>query len=253
MTRAHYPDLAGRVAIVTGGASGLGEAIVRAFAAQGARVAFLDRQEEAGRALAAEIAGSGASARFEPVDLLDIPALKRALAAVEAALGPASILVNNAAVDQRHDIAEVEEADFSFMMDVNLRHIVFAAQAVVPGMRRLGGGSIVNLSSMAWVRGVADLPLYSAAKAAIVGFTNSLARRLGPDGIRVNAIAPGHVPTARQRALWFDPAKEDAMRALQCLPGLIEPDDVAQMALFLAADASRRITKQVMVVNAGSL
>lgn len=250
MSRAQYLDLAGRVAIVTGGATGIGEAIVRAFAAQGAQVAVLDRQEEAGLALADELAGR---ARFEACDLLDIPALRRALAAVETALGPASVLVNNAAIDQRHDIDEVEEVDFSFMMDVNLRHMVFAAQAVTPGMRRLGGGSIVNLSSMAWVRGVADLPLYSAAKAAIVGFTNSLARRLGPDNIRVNALAPGFVATPRQRALWFDPARVESMRAMQCLPGAVEPEDIAAMALFLASDASRRITKQLMVVNAGSL
>lgn len=253
MSRGSYVDLRGRVAIVTGGASGLGEAAVRALAANGATVAFLDRQVEAGRALASDLDGRGGRVRFEPCDLLDLDALRAALDNVRDALGPVSVLVNNAAVDQRQEIEAVNEDDFTFMLNVNLRHVVFASQAAAPQMREAGGGSIVNMSSMSWVRGIADLPLYSAAKAAIVGFTNSLARRLGPDNVRVNVIAPGHVPTPRQRALWFDPDKEAAMEALQCLPGVVEPQDVAELVLFLASDASRKITKQVLVINAGSL
>lgn len=253
MSLGRYDDLRGRVAIVTGGASGLGEAFVRALAANGAAVAFLDRQVEAGTALSAALTEGGSRVHFEPCDLLDLDVLRAALARVHAALGPASVLVNNAAVDQRHDLQAVGEDDFEFMINVNLRHVVFASQAVAPQMKELGGGSIVNMSSMAWIRGIADLPLYSAAKAGIVGFSNSLARRLGPDNIRVNVIAPGHIPTPRQRALWFDPDKEAAMLALQCLPGAMEPADAAELVLFLASDASRKVTKQVLVINAGSL
>jgi D-xylose 1-dehydrogenase len=253
MSRATYPDLAGRVVLVTGGATGIGAAQVRAFADNGAKVAFLDVQSEHGAALATELNGQGASVTFIDCDLLDLDALTGAIDRVRHTLGPVYALINNAAVDRRHAFDAITADDFEWMMNANLRHVVFAAQKVIPHMRELGLGSIVNTSSVAWMRGIADLELYSAAKASIVGFTNSLAREVGAYRIRVNAIAPGNVPTPRQRQLWLDPEGEQRMLALQCLPDRIEPRDVAQAALFLCSDAGRAITKQCIAINAGSL
>jgi D-xylose 1-dehydrogenase len=253
MAFTRYDSLKGRTVVVTGGASGIGEAFVRAFAANGARVAFLDLQADVGEALAAAVGGAEPPL-FVRCDLTDVAALRQALDSLRAALGPAAVLVNNAANDQRLSFEAVSPAEFDWMMAVNLRHVFFAAQAVVPQMRELGYGSIINMSSVAWMRGIPDLEGYAAAKAAIVGFTNSLARRVGPDRIRVNAIAPGMVLTERQRRLWFNDASQiEAGRARQCLPDLLGPDDIATMALFLAADDSRLITKQCFSVNAGLL
>lgn len=248
-----YPDLAGQVVLVTGGATGIGAAHVEAFAATGAKVRFVDIQEQEGEALARAMAGPGRDVRFIPCDLMDIPRLRTVIEDIGAADGPIFALVNNAAVDQRHAFAEVTEADFDWMMRVNLRHAVFAAQYAAVQMRSLGRGVIVNTSSVAWMRGIKDLELYSAAKAAIIGLTNSLARELGPDRIRVNAVAPGNVPTPRQQALWSNPENDARMRALQCLPDPILPMDIAHAAVFLCSDAARMITKQCLVVNAGSL
>ncbi len=247
-----YESLRGRTVVITGGASGIGESFVRAFAANGARVAFLDIQQDVGDALVESVAASGEAPLFVPCDLTDIAALKAAFDRVEAALGPAAVLVNNAANDKRLSFEAVTEAEFDWVMAVNLKHVFFAAQAIVPQMRKLGFGSIINLSSVAWMRGVDDLEAYAAAKAAIVGFTNTLAKRVGPDRIRVNAIAPGAVLTERQRKLWFqDKAQVDDVLSRQYLREILGPDDIAQMALFLAADDSRMITTQTFAVNAG--
>lgn len=249
MTFTRYESLRDRTVIVTGGASGIGEAFVRAFAENGSRVGFLDIQQEAGAALAAEL-----GQMFVCCDLTDIDALRAALAQIRSALGPAAVLVNNAANDQRYEFAAQTPDEFDRTIAVNLRHVFFAAQAVVPQMQELGYGSIINMSSVAWMRGIPGLEAYAAAKSAIVGFTNSLARRVGPSHIRVNAIAPGMVLTERQRRLWFQDEKDiEAGRASQMLPDLIAPDDIANLALFLAADDSRMITKQCISVNAGVL
>ncbi len=253
MDYAQYPDLAGQVVLITGGATGIGAAHVAAFAATGARVRFLDIQVAEGEALASALAGPGADVKFLPCDLMDLAQLKTVIDGIGAADGPIFGLVNNAAVDQRHRFADVSADDFDWMMRINLRHAVFAAQHAAAQMRQLGRGSIVNTSSVAWMRGITDLALYSAAKAAIVGLTNSLARELGPGRIRVNAVAPGNVPTPRQRALWSTPDRDEHMRALQCLPDLIEPRDIAGAAVFLCSDAARMITKHCLVVNGGSL
>jgi D-xylose 1-dehydrogenase len=254
MAFTRYDSLKGRTVVVTGGASGIGEAFVRAFAANGARVAFLDRQADAGAALARSIGAPAVPPLFVPCDLTDVAALRAALEQVHATLGPAAVLVNNAANDQRFGFAAVTPDEFDWMMAVNLRHVFFAAQAIVPQMRALGHGSIVNMSSVAWMRGVPDLEGYAAAKAAIVGFTNTLARTVGPARIRVNAIAPGAVLTERQRRLWFQDASQiEAVRERQCLPDLIAPEDIANLALFLASDDSRLITKQCFSVNGGML
>jgi NAD(P)-dependent dehydrogenase (short-subunit alcohol dehydrogenase family) len=254
MSFTRYSSLDGRTVIVTGGASGIGAAFVAGFVANRARVAFLDIQAEAGVALAKSLGADGSAPLFVPCDLTDVAALRAALATVEAALGPAAVLVNSAAVDQRQDFEAVTPEEFDRMIAVNFRHVFFASQTVATQMRALGHGSIINMSSVAWMRGVEGLEAYAAAKAAVVGFTNTLARRLGPSRIRVNAIAPGMVLTERQRRLWFpDERQIEAVRVRQCLPDLITPADIANLALFLAADDSRLITKQCISVNAGVL
>ncbi|MBR1239910.1 SDR family oxidoreductase [Bradyrhizobium sp. AUGA SZCCT0274] len=253
MTHALYPSLAGRVVLITGGASGIGAAFVRAFAAQKTRVAFLDIDAAAGEALVREVTdASGSAPLFVPCDLLDIDALRAAMEQVRAALGDTAVLVNNAANDQRQVLSEVSPEEFDWSIAVNLKHVFFAAQAVVPQMQALGGGSIINMSSVAWKRGAPGLPVYAAAKAAIVGFTNSLARSVGPDRIRVNAIAPGMVITERQRRLWYpDEQKIAELRTRQDIPDAVTPDDIARMALFLASDESSRITRQCFTVDGG--
>jgi len=253
MTKTSYAGLADRVVLITGGASGIGAAFVRAFAAQGSRVAFLDIDTQAGEALAQEVAkASGAAPLFVPCDLLDIDALRAALAKVRGSLGDAAVLVNNAANDQRQVLADVTPADFDWTIGVNLKHVFFAAQAVVPQMQARGGGSIINMSSVAWMRGAPALPVYAAAKAAIVGFTNSLGRKFGADRIRVNAIAPGMVITERQRKLWYPDERQIAeMRTRQAIPDAVTPEDIADMALYLASDASQRITCQCFRVDGG--
>lgn len=254
MTRTTYSSLADRVVLITGGASGIGAAFVSAFAAQKARVAFLDINRDAGKALAREVASSsGSEPLFVPCDLLDIDALRAAMAEVRGSLGDAAVLVNNAANDQRQVLAEVTPAEFDWTIGVNLKHVFFAAQAVVPQMQARGGGSIINMSSVAWMRGAPALPVYASAKAAIVGFTNSLARSVGPDRIRVNAIAPGMVITERQRRLWYPDEQviTEIRRTRQAVPDAVTPEDVASMALFLASDESQRITGQCFRVDGG--
>jgi NAD(P)-dependent dehydrogenase (short-subunit alcohol dehydrogenase family) len=253
MTQTSYAGLADRVVLITGGASGIGAAFVRAFAAQRARVAFLDIDTDAGAALVRAVTSEcGSAPLFVPCDLLDIDALRAAMAQVHTSLGDAAVLVNNAANDQRQMLSEVTPAEFDWMIGVNLKHVFFASQAVVPQMQARGGGSIINMSSVAWMRGAPALPAYAAAKAAIVGFTNSLARLVGPDRIRVNAIAPGMVTTERQRRLWFpDEQKIAEFRARQAIPDAVTPDDIAALALFLASDESQRITRQCFQVDGG--
>ncbi|MDA9398275.1 SDR family NAD(P)-dependent oxidoreductase [Bradyrhizobium sp. CCBAU 45389] len=253
MTMTSYAGLADRVVLITGGASGIGAAFVRAFAGQGARIAFLDIDEAAGAALVADVAAaSGTAPLFVPCDLLDIDALHTAMAEVRRKLGDAAVLVNNAANDQRQVLADVTPAEFDWTIGVNLKHVFFAAQAVVPQMQARGGGSIINMSSIAWMRGAPALPVYAAAKAAIVGFTNSLARSVGPDRIRVNAIAPGMVITERQRRLWYPDERVIAeFRTRQAIPDAVTPEDIARTALFLASDESQRITSQCFRVDGG--
>ncbi|MEZ5667370.1 MAG: SDR family NAD(P)-dependent oxidoreductase [Alphaproteobacteria bacterium] len=252
MTFARYPSLAGRVVLVTGGASGIGADIVRAFAANAARVVFLDIQVEAGQALADALADAAHRPCFRACDITDIAALQRTIETTGADLGPISVLINNAANDERHKADAVSPDYWDASMAVNLRPQFFAAQAVHAQMRRLGYGSIVNLSSIAWRHGADEMVAYATAKAAVLGLTRSLARAFGDDNIRVNAIEPGAVMTERQRRLWY-PTEESvaAMVARQCLKRTLLGDEIARAALFLAADDSRMITKQSIVVDAG--
>jgi D-xylose 1-dehydrogenase len=222
MSFTRYGSLEGRTVIITGGASGIGSSFVRAFVENGAKVAFVDQQRETGTALADSLGDGAARPLFVPCDLADIPALRGALGKIRAALGPAAVLVNNAANDQRYEFDQITPEQFDRTIAVNFRHVFFAAQAIVPQMRELGYGSIINMSSVSWMRGIPLLEAYASAKAAIVGFTNTLARTLGPHRIRVNAIAPGTVLTERQRQLWFQTeAQVEAARSAQCLPDLI--------------------------------
>ena len=253
MTFTKYESLRDRVVLVTGGASGIGEEFVRAFADNGARVAFFDLNQEAGEALARTLAGSVRHAPlFLRCDVTQTGDLKAAIADVRQKLGPAHALINNAANDQRQDFSDVTPDEFDATMAVNFRHIYFASQAVVPQMVELGGGSIVNMSSITWQIGVPELMGYASAKAAVVGFTHSLARQVGKHRIRVNAIAPGLVLTEKQQRLWYPTAEKVAeVVNSQFLPDAVLPADIANLALFLAADDSRMITKQTFSVNGG--
>ena len=250
---ATYPSLRSAVVLVTGGASGIGEAIVRAFAAQGARTGFVDLDEGRGRALADELGGQGAEVRFEPCDLRDVDQLRRAFAALGAALGPATVLVNNAARDDRHGWEEVTPEYYDERIATNLRHMFFAIQAVAPGMVAAGKGSIINMGSNSWWQAAGGMPVYTTAKAAVHGMTRSFARDLGPHRIRVNTVVPGWVMTERQKALWATPEKLERHRARQCLPDLIEPVYVARMVLFLASDDAAMCTANNYMVEAGSI
>ena len=250
---ATFPSLVDRVALITGG-SGIGAALVEAFAANGAKVAFLDILEAEAAALVARLGEARHRPLFVRCDLLDIAALKAAIAEVRDRLGPIGVLINNAASDDRHELDEITLEYWDRQIAVNLRHQLFAIQAVRPQMRALGGGSIINLSSISWMRGAPRLAVYTAAKAAIVGMTRTLAVDLGPEGIRVNAIAPGAVITERQRRLWYQTeAQVQAVVERQCLKRVLLADEVARLALFLAADDSRMITKQTLVIDAGLL
>ena len=246
---ARYPDLAGRSVFVSGGASGIGAAFVAAFAAQGCRVAFVDIAEDAGAALAARLPPD--AARFTPCDVRDVAALRAAIAGAAAALGPIRVLINNAARDDRHDFAAVTPEYWDDNQATNLRHHFFAAQAVAPGMAAAGGGAIVNLGSVSWMRGRPRLASYTTAKAAINGLTRTLARELGGMAIRVNSIVPGAIVTDRQKALWLSPADEQAVLDQQCLKFRLSEHDVARTALFLASDEARGITGQNLIVDAG--
>lgn len=253
MSFATYPSLSERVVLITGGASGIGADTVRAFAANGARVAFLDLQQEAGEALARELAAAAAHAPlFLRCDVTDIPALQAAIGTVRDRLGPVAVLVNNAADDNRQPVADVTQATWDHAQDVNLRHHFFAAQAVHPHMKEVGFGSIVNFSSIAWRFGASEMAPYAAAKAAVVGLTFALARAFGPDNIRVNAIEPGAVITDRQRELWYKTqGSVDQVVQRQVIRQILLGEEIARTVLFLAADDSRMITKQSITVDAG--
>lgn len=248
-----YPSLRDTSVIVTGGASGIGMEIVRAFAEQGSRVAFLDFDVETGRRLASDLQADGARIHFEACDLRDIDALRRAVAAVADAHGPARVLVNNAARDDRHRWEEVTPEFYDERIATNLRHMFFAIQAVAPGMIAAGGGSIINLGSDSWWRAGGGFPVYTTAKAAVHGLTRGMARDLGTHRIRVNTLVPGWTMTARQKTLWVTPEGLASQLAAQCLPDPIEPVYVARMALFLASDDSAMCTANNYMVEAGSI
>jgi NAD(P)-dependent dehydrogenase (short-subunit alcohol dehydrogenase family) len=246
-----YPSLRDRVVLVTGGATGIGACLVESFAAQGARVAFIDIDVGAGLALAERLASGAHAPYFIETDITDIAALERAVAQVRERFGSIRVLLNNAANDRRHTIEETTPAAWDAGVAVNLKHQFFAARAVREGMREAGGGSIVNFGSMSWMAKQAGLPVYETCKAAVQGLTRSLARELGPANIRVNTLVPGWVMTDKQLRLWVDDAGRAEIARNQCINQPLQPEHIAAMALFLAADDSAMCTAQDFIVDGG--
>lgn len=244
---ATYPSLRGKTVFVTGGATGIGAALVRGFHAQGARVGFLDRDAEAGASLCAALAGSW----FSACDVTDRSALQSVLAAAAQDLGPIAVLINNVADDTRHSASEAGADLWRHQLAVNLDPTFLAAQAVHAGMKAAGGGVILNLSSINALLGPAGMPAYVAAKGAVNALTKALAREWGADNIRVNAISPGWVVTERQLALWLTPEAEAEWMKQVALQKRIQPQDVAALALFLASDDAAMITGQNHVIDGG--
>lgn len=246
-----YSDLKDKAVLITGGASGIGEAIVRHFAAQGSRVGFLDILDGPGEALAEELRNAGHTVRYQHADLTDIAALRSGISALRDALGPFTVLVNNAAHDERHKTEDVTPEYWDGRINVNLRHQFFAAQAVLPDMKAAGGGSIVNFGSVSWMIGQGGMAAYTASKSGVLGLTRSLARDYGADNIRVNAIAPGWIMTERQKTHWVTEEGKKEIMQRQCLKRELVPDDIARVTLFFASDESGACTNQQYVVDGG--
>lgn len=246
---ATYPSLNDRTVLVTGGASGIGEAIVRGFVRQGSRVGFLDVDVPAAEKLLAELPAERVA--FEACDLRDVDALRNAVGAIRSRLGPITVLVNNAARDDRHDMDSVTSDYWDDRIATNLKHQFFAAQAVAPDMRTAGHGAIVNMGSVSWMIGQGGMPCYTTAKSAVQGLTRSLARDLGPHNIRVNAVVPGWIMTQRQLDLWLTPETEAELMTRQCLKRKLVPDDVARVVLFFASDEAGACTNQSYIVDGG--
>jgi NAD(P)-dependent dehydrogenase (short-subunit alcohol dehydrogenase family) len=246
-----YSDLAGKVVIVTGGASGIGEAIVRRFAEQKSIVVFFDIKAEEGARLARELSNQGLSAHFLNVDLTDIAALRTAVADARNAHGPVNILINNAAHDERHPTEEMTPEHWDDRIAVNLKHQFFAAQAVLPDMKSANAGAIINFGSVSWMVGQGGMAAYTASKSGVLGLTRSLARDYGPYNIRVNAIAPGWIMTQRQIEKWLTPEGVEELMHRQCLKRKLIPDEIAKFTVFLASDEASACTSQHYVVDGG--
>lgn len=245
-----FPDLKGASVFITGGGSGIGAALSEGFLRQGAKVAFCQRRDGTAFGDAMEHA-TGNRPLFLPCDLTDMAQLQATLDAAAAAHGPITVLVNNAANDQRHKTLETDEAFFDWSIAINLKAYFFAAKAVIPGMQGVGGGSIINFSSISYMMGNTGYPIYTAANSAINGLTRSLAREFGPDRIRVNALAPGWVLTQKQKDLWVTPEGLAAHLDRQCLKDPLEPEDIVGGCLFLASKASKAMTGQALVIDGG--
>ena len=250
MTDPAFPDLNGRSVFVTGGGSGIGAALTEAFLRQGAKVAFCQRSDATAFCDAMETA-TGDRPLFLPCDISVTDQLQLTLATAAKVHGPITVLVNNAANDQRHDTLKTDEAFWDWSIDVNLRSYFFACQSVIPGMKAAGGGSIINFSSISFMMADKGYAAYITANAGIVGLTRTLAREFGPDRIRVNAVAPGWVLTERQKEQWVTPEGLAAHLARQCIPDPIQPEDLAGTVLFLASGASKMMTSQTLILDGG--
>jgi NAD(P)-dependent dehydrogenase (short-subunit alcohol dehydrogenase family) len=250
MSAPHFPDLDGRSVFITGGGSGIGAALTEAFLRQGAKVAFCQRSDATGFCDAMQ-AATGNRPLYLPCDIAVTDQLQLTLATAARAHGAITVLVNNAANDQRHETLTTDQTFWDWSMAVNLRSYFFACQAVIPGMKAAGGGSIINFSSISFMMADVGYAAYMTANAGIVGLTRTLAREFGPDRIRVNAIAPGWVLTERQKELWVTPEALARHLARQCLPDPIDPADMAGAVLFLASSAARMVTSQTLIVDGG--
>ena len=249
---AKYGSLQGKRVFITGGGSGIGESLVAEFAAQGALVAFVDIAVEASEALCRRLAEAGLTAPlFRHCDITDIPSLQAVMAELADKLGDFDILVNNAANDQRHQAQDVTLEYWNERIAINQRPMFFTCQAVFEGMKRQGGGSIINVSSISWHMKSGGYPVYATTKAAVVGLTRGLARDYGAHNIRVNTVTPGWVMTQRQIELWVDEAAEAEIKKSQCLPSKLMPQDIAAMVLFLASDDGAMCSSQEFIVDAG--
>ena len=251
MSHTVYPSLLNKRVIVTGGGSGIGAAIVEAFVQQGARVAFLDIADDPSKELERKLASSGTPPRYYHCDLKSIDMIREMFPRIRSELGGVDILVNNAANDDRHTLGDITEKYWDERIAVNLRHLLFCAQAVVDDMKAAGGGAIINLGSVSWHLALPDLTIYQTAKAGIEGMTRAMARDLGTFGIRVNCVVPGGVRTPRQIALWHTPDEETRMLGMQCIKARVEPHDVANMVVFLSSDDARMCTGHEYFVDAG--
>ena len=251
---ARHMDLADRSVLITGGGSGIGAALVEGFAAQGARVAFIDIADDASRGLAARVSEKARHpVHYLKADLSDVAAAKAAVDRAAEILGSLSVLVNNAGWDDRHDLEAVTEEYWDRSQAINLKQMFFVSQAAVPHLRKAGGGAIINFSSIAYLLNMGEMPAYTTAKAGIVGLTKSLAGKLGPENIRVNAILPGMIVTERQKTLWLKEEDIAAMIARQCLKRVLVAEDLVGPCLFLASNASAAMTAQTVVIDGGAL
>ncbi len=248
---ASYPDLKGQTVLVTGGGSGIGEALVKAFAVQGSKVGFIDIDDASSAKVVEAVKASGGAVHYEHADLRDVAALKTAVEAIRGKFGPITVLINNAAHDERHSIEDITSEYFDDRIAVNLKHQFFAAQAVLPDMKAAGFGSIVCFNSFSWMIAMGGMPIYTASKSAVLGLVRSLARDYGKHGIRVNSLAPGWIMTQRQLDFWVTPEVDKVRAERQCLERKLYPDDIAKVALFLASSQSGAITSQSLVADGG--
>jgi len=250
-THARYPSLQDRGVVITGGATGIGATLVEEFVAQGARVGFIDIDKASGEALVARLPEARHAPAFVVADLTDIAALDRAIDALRQRTGPFTVLLNNAANDQRHSIESTSSESWDAGVAVNLKHQFFAAKNVAADMKAEGGGSIVNFGSVSWKLKQGGMPVYTTSKAAVQGLTRSLARDYGPFNIRVNTLVPGWVMTEKQLRLWLDEKGKEEIARGQCIGRALQPEHIARMALFLAADDSEMCTAQDFIVDGG--
>ena len=248
---AYYPSLKDKVVLVTGGAAGIGESIVKNFLEQGSRVAFLDKDGTLGSKVVAKLNNFNHKALFKECDLVNISDLKDKIIEIQNELGPISILVNNAGNDERHNMDDVTPDLWDNRMNINLRHYFFASQSVYKDMKKIGKGSIINIGSYSWMINQGGMPGYTTAKSAIVGLTRTLARDLGTHHIRVNCVVPGWIITKRQKELWLTPEIEKDTISKQCIKRLLIPEDISRLVLFFASDQSSGISAQNYVVDGG--
>ena len=248
-THAQYPSLKDRTVLITGGAAGIGASLTSAFIAQGARVGFLDYDRSAAEALMADI--NSPNLHFEYCDIRDIDALRASIKGVSGALGPITILINNAARDDRHSIESVTPEYWDERIATNIKHQFFAAQAVMDEMAEAGGGSIVNMGSTSWIIGQGGMPCYTTAKSAVQGLTRGLARDLGDKNIRVNSVIPGWIMTQRQIDMWLTEESEKELMQRQCIKRKLVPDDIARFVLFMASDEAGACSNQSYIVDGG--